>query len=105
MENVESSQVAYVWTASLTKAIRAEDQTRPVVSGMHSLSSGSDAKWMIQDQGELNDLLTTHPYHFGHLIPIMILPIPSVPLCIPQLKPGSMLMLQENLVWLKKPEL
>ncbi|NEW85622.1 MAG: cellulase family glycosylhydrolase, partial [Mariniphaga sp.] len=64
MENVESSQVAYVWTASLTNAIRAEDQTRPVVSGMHSLSSGSDAKWKIQDQAELNDLLTTHPYPF-----------------------------------------
>ncbi len=64
MENVESSQVAYVWTASLTNAIRAEDPTRPVVSGMHSLSSGSDAKWTIQDQGELNDLLTTHPYPF-----------------------------------------
>ena len=64
MENVENSQTAYVWTASLTNAIRAEDQTRPVVSGMHSLSSGSDAKWKIQDQGELNDLLTTHPYPF-----------------------------------------
>jgi beta-galactosidase len=64
MEKVESSQVAYVWTASLTNAIRAEDKTRPVVSGMHSLSSGSDAKWTIQDQGELTDLLTTHPYPF-----------------------------------------
>jgi hypothetical protein len=64
MENVESSDAAYVWTASITNAIRAEDQTRIVVSGMHSLSSGSDAKWKIQDQGELNDLLTTHPYPF-----------------------------------------
>ncbi len=64
MEDVESSDAAYVWTASITNAIRAEDQTRPVVSGMHSLSSGSDAKWKIQDQGELNDLLTTHPYPF-----------------------------------------
>lgn len=64
MENVENSQTAYVWTASLTNAIRAEDQTRPVVSGMHGLSSSSTAKWRIQDQGELNDLLTTHPYPF-----------------------------------------
>ena len=64
MEDVADSQTAYVWTASLTNAIRAEDQTRPVVSGMHSLSSGSDAKWKIQDQAELNDLLTTHPYPF-----------------------------------------
>jgi hypothetical protein len=64
MENVESSDAAYLWTASITNTIRAEDQTRPVVSGMHSLSSGNDAKWKIQDQGELNDLLTTHPYPF-----------------------------------------
>jgi hypothetical protein len=64
MEVVESSQVAYVWTASITNAIRAEDQKHTVVSGMHSLSSGSDAKWKIQDQAELNDLLTTHPYPF-----------------------------------------
>lgn len=64
MEDVESSQVAYVWTASITNAIKSEDQTHTVVSGMHSLSSGSDAKWKIQDQAELNDLLTTHPYPF-----------------------------------------
>ncbi len=64
MEDVPDSQTAYVWTASLTNAIRAEDQTRPIVSGMHSLSSGSDAKWKIQDQAELTDLLTTHPYPF-----------------------------------------
>jgi len=64
IEEVESSQTAYVWTASITNAIRAEDQSHTVVSGMHSLSSGSDAKWKIQDQAELNDLLTTHPYPF-----------------------------------------
>lgn len=64
MEDVESSQAAYVWTASITNAILAEDQMHTVVSGMHSLSSGSDAKWKIQDQAELNDLLTTHPYPF-----------------------------------------
>jgi hypothetical protein len=64
MEVVPNSQTAYVWTAALTNAIKAEDQTRPVVSGMHSLSSGSDALWKIQDQGELTDVLTTHPYPF-----------------------------------------
>lgn len=64
MENVESSQAAYVWTASITNAIRAEDQTHPIVSGMHSLTSDSKAKWRMQDQGELTDLLTTHPYLF-----------------------------------------
>ena len=64
MENVENSQVAYVWTASITNAIRAEDQTHTVVSGMHSQTSDSKAKWRMQDQGELCDLLTTHPYPF-----------------------------------------
>jgi len=64
MEDVENSQAAYVWTAAITNAIKAEDPSRPVVSGMHSLSSGNDAKWKIQDQGELTDLLTTHPYPF-----------------------------------------
>ena len=64
MENVESSQVAYVWTASITNTIRAEDQTHTVVSGMHSQTSDSKAKWRMRDQGELCDLLTTHPYPF-----------------------------------------
>ena len=64
MENVVNSQTAYVWTASITNAIKAEDQTRPVVSGMHSQTSDSKAKWRMQDQGELTDLLTTHPYPF-----------------------------------------
>lgn len=64
MENVQNSEVAYVWTASLTNAIKAEDQSRPIVSGMHSLSPDNKAKWRMQDQGELCDLLTTHPYPF-----------------------------------------
>jgi hypothetical protein len=64
MEEVENSQAAYVWTSLITDAIRAEDQSRPVISGMHGLSSDSKAKWRMQDQGELCDLLTTHPYPF-----------------------------------------
>jgi len=64
MEKVENSEAAYVWTASLTNAIKVEDQSRPIVSGMHSLTSDSKAKWRMQDQGELCDLLTTHPYPF-----------------------------------------
>lgn len=51
---------AFTWTATIANAIRAEDPTRPVVSGLHGLSpTGS---WTMQDQGELTDLLTTHPY-------------------------------------------
>jgi hypothetical protein len=55
-----SREQAYVWTASIANAIRAADHSRPVLSGMHSLTpSGA---WTMQDQGELTDVLTTHPY-------------------------------------------
>ncbi len=64
MESVDNSEAAYVWTASIVNAIKAEDPTRPVVSGMHGLSCESSANWRIQDQAELTDLLTTHPYPF-----------------------------------------
>lgn len=62
MERVDSREAAYLWTASIANAIRAEDKTRLVVSGMHGLRSSRDAAWRIQDQGELTDVLTTHPY-------------------------------------------
>ena len=62
MAKVPSRAAAMSWTATITNTIRAEDQTRPVVSGMHSLLPGREAKWAIQDQGEMTDLLTTHPY-------------------------------------------
>ena len=54
----------WVWTSAIVNAIRAEDQSRPVVSGMHSLLPGPNAPWRIQDQGELTDVLTTHPYPY-----------------------------------------
>ncbi|MEI6502946.1 MAG: cellulase family glycosylhydrolase, partial [Armatimonadota bacterium] len=51
---------AYTWTAQIVNAIRAEDPGHPVVSGMHSLSP--EGAWNVFDQGELTDVLTTHPY-------------------------------------------
>jgi hypothetical protein len=51
---------AYAWTALITQTIRAADATHPVVSGMHSLSPAGS--WSPFDQGELTDVLTTHPY-------------------------------------------
>ncbi|MEN6356269.1 MAG: beta-galactosidase trimerization domain-containing protein [Armatimonadota bacterium] len=51
---------AYAWTATISNAIKAIDQTRPVISGMHGLSP--EGTWTIQDQGELTDILTTHSY-------------------------------------------
>lgn len=54
---------AYVWTQSIAGTIRGADATRPVVSGMHSLSADSfKGTWSIRDQAELTDILTTHPY-------------------------------------------
>lgn len=55
---------AWLWTSAITNAIRVEDNSRPVVSGMHSLSPAPGAAWRIQDQGELTDVLTTHPYPY-----------------------------------------
>jgi Endo-beta-mannanase len=51
---------AYVWTAAITMAIKNEDAEKPVVSGMHSLLP--EGAWTPQDQGELLDILCTHPY-------------------------------------------
>ncbi len=57
---------AYGWTATVADAIRTEDNTRPIASDMHSLfsdkSDSADSQWFIEDQGELTDILCTHPY-------------------------------------------
>lgn len=62
MGKVPSREAAWCWTSAIAGAVRMEDSNRPVVSGMHGLSPGPDAAWSIQDQAELTDLLTTHPY-------------------------------------------
>ena len=51
---------AYLWTASISNAIRSIDPVRPVLSDMHGLEP--EGNWSILDQGELTDILTTHPY-------------------------------------------
>ncbi len=58
---------AYQWTATVVDAIRTEDNSRPIDSGMHGLASGiSDNDegntWFLEHQGELCDALCTHPY-------------------------------------------
>lgn len=55
-----SHDEAYAWSAAMADAIRVADPSRPVISGMHSLSP--QGAWTMQDQGEVTDLLTTHPY-------------------------------------------
>ncbi len=51
---------AFIWTTIISDTIKLEDNTRPVVSGMHSLSP--TGIWTPEDQGEALDILCTHPY-------------------------------------------
>lgn len=53
---------AYTWTAMVSNAIRSEDRTRPIGSGMHTLSAMDEDDWLLSDQGSLCDFMTTHPY-------------------------------------------
>lgn len=69
MGAVESQAQAWNWLNTISSAIRMEDSTRPVVSGMHSQTSnaygtqfGKANYWTLQMQGELLDVLTPHPY-------------------------------------------
>ena len=64
----DDPDVAWNWTHTVCSAIRQEDPTRPVASGMHSLVPAEDTLlmetpfWSIETQGELCDLVTAHPY-------------------------------------------
>ncbi len=62
MGKAPTDAAAWLWSNAIASAIRMEDRSRPVVSGMHSLQCDSRAPWRIVDQGELMDILTTHPY-------------------------------------------
>lgn len=50
------------WTSMIANAIKAEDNTRPIISGMHSLDVERNKTWRIEDQAMFTDMLTTHPY-------------------------------------------
>ena len=54
----------YNWMDIIGSAIRLTDPTRPVVSGMHGLSTEESARAPIRLNGELADILCTHPYCF-----------------------------------------
>ena len=62
MDQVNNREAAYSWSSVIVNAIKACDHNRPIISGMHSLEL--EGVWNIQDQGELTDILTTHPYPF-----------------------------------------
>ena len=64
MASAPRPEDAWAWTSAIASAIRISDSSRPVISGMHGLVPefrGCNS-WLIQDQSDLCDLLTTHPY-------------------------------------------
>ena len=63
MSPCPSSEAAFAWSALIANTIRSADNTRPVISGMHGLTVDDPANpWRIEDQGQLCDIVTTHPY-------------------------------------------
>ena len=54
----------YNWMDHIAMAIRSQDATRPIVSGMHGLSTSEFASAPIRLNGEISDILCTHPYAF-----------------------------------------
>ncbi|MBC7720741.1 MAG: cellulase family glycosylhydrolase [Pedobacter sp.] len=62
MQKLDNHYQAYVWLSVLSGAIRSADNTRPIVSGMHSQQAEDNAPWRMVDQAALTDVLTTHPY-------------------------------------------
>ena len=62
MGRVNNPSEAWLWTATISNAIRSVDSTRPVISGMHSLGLKGEKSWTYYDQAENCDILTTHSY-------------------------------------------
>lgn len=62
MSENNSYEVAEMWTAAISNAIRANDSARIVISGMHGLSV--EGAWRIEGQATYTDMLTTHPYPY-----------------------------------------
>lgn len=60
MGEVPDTESFYCWMAAISLAIRAEDAAHPVISGMHGVRI--EGMQTPRDQGELTDVLTTHPY-------------------------------------------
>jgi len=52
----------YNWMDHIGMAIRSKDLTRPVVSGMHGLSTEENHPQNVRQNGEIADILCTHPY-------------------------------------------
>lgn len=53
---------AELWLSAITNAIRAEDNTRPIYSGMHSIFYGKNRPFSSDVLARYTDMQTTHPY-------------------------------------------
>ncbi|MBQ6876105.1 MAG: cellulase family glycosylhydrolase, partial [Lachnospiraceae bacterium] len=62
LSETESRERADTWAMMISNAIRANDPTRPIISGMHGLDIGK--MWNMFDQSESVDMFTTHPYPY-----------------------------------------
>lgn len=57
-----------LWTRAMSEAIRAADPEKPIVAGLHGITSQPTSSvapsnfWSIQDMAEDFDVLTVHPY-------------------------------------------
>ena len=54
----------YNWMYIIGSTIRLADPSRPVVSGMHGLSTHETSPVPVRLNGELSDILCTHPYAY-----------------------------------------
>lgn len=61
MGEIANPYQGWLWTNTIVSAVKAKDGTRPVISGMHGLCAGDN--WRLEDQADVCDILTVHPYH------------------------------------------
>jgi len=65
MGKVADDTVSTSWTGLITNTIRANDATRPVISGLNVMSvDKEEAPWSCDGQAEFVDIVTTHPYPY-----------------------------------------
>ena len=55
-----SRDEAFLWSKTIASAVKEIDPARPMLSGMHSIAPGKN--FDVRDQGEITDMLATHPY-------------------------------------------
>ncbi len=63
MYKIDNADIATSWSYMITNAIRSIDTKHPVLSGMANM--GPDRRycnWVLDEQGEVFDIITTHPY-------------------------------------------